>query len=56
MLGKNDLVDNLSRDLDFDRMTDATAHPDDQANRKHHLLKGPEEFREARVDRPKAKK
>lgn len=40
----------------IDRMADATAHPDDQARRKHRLLKGPEEFREARVDRPKAKK
>lgn len=40
----------------IDRMTDTTAHPDDQTNRKHRLLKGPEEFRDARVDRPKAKK
>jgi len=40
----------------IDRMADATAHPDDQASRKRRLLKGPEEFREARVDRPKAKK
>lgn len=40
----------------IDRMADETAHPDDQASRKHRLLKGPEEFREARVDRPKAKK
>ena len=38
----------------IDRMADPTAHPDDQASRKHRLLKGPEEFREARVDRPKA--
>lgn len=40
----------------IDRMTDTTAHPDDQASRKRRLLKGPEEFREVRVDRPKAKK
>ena len=40
----------------IDRMSDTTAHPDDQASRKHRLLKVPEEFREARVDRPKAKK
>jgi hypothetical protein len=39
----------------IDAMTDATAHADDQASRKRRLLKGPEEFREARVDRPKAK-
>ena len=40
----------------IDRMADTTAHPDDQASRKHRLLKGPEEFREARVDRLKPKK
>lgn len=40
----------------IDRMTDATAHPHDQASRKQRLLKGPEEFREARVDRPKGEK
>jgi hypothetical protein len=39
----------------IDRMTDTTANPDDQASRKRRLLKGPEEFREARVDRPKKK-
>ena len=38
-----------------DGLTDATAHPDDEVSRKRRLLKGPEEFREARVDRPKAK-
>jgi hypothetical protein len=39
----------------IDGMTDATAHPDDQVSRKRRLLKGPEEFREVRVDRPKSK-
>jgi hypothetical protein len=39
----------------IDAMTDATAPADDQASRKRRLLKGPEEFREARVDRPRAK-
>jgi hypothetical protein len=39
----------------IDGLTDATAHPDDQVSRKSRLLKGPEEFREVRVDRPKAK-
>lgn len=39
----------------IDKMTDAKAAPDDQASRKRRLLKGPEEFRELRVDRPKRK-
>jgi hypothetical protein len=39
----------------IDGMTDATAHPDDQISRKRRLLKGPEEFRNVRVDRPKSK-
>ena len=39
----------------IDRMTDTTTNPDDQARRKRRLLKGPEEFREVRVDRPKKK-
>lgn len=39
----------------IDKLTDAEAAPDDQASRKQRLLKGPEEFREARVDR-KSKK
>lgn len=38
-----------------DKMTDATASVQDQASRKRRLIKGPEEFREARVDTPKAK-
>ena len=40
----------------IDKLTDAKAAPDDQASRKRRLLKGPEEFRDARVDRAKAKK
>jgi hypothetical protein len=40
----------------IDGMTDATVLEEDQASRKQRLLKGPEEFRAARVDRPKAKK
>ncbi len=39
----------------IDRMGNSTATADEQASRKQRLLKGPEEFREARVDRPKAK-
>jgi len=40
----------------IDHLTDATAHADDQASRKRRLLKGPEEFREVRIDRLKVKK
>jgi hypothetical protein len=40
----------------IDRMTDTTASPDDQASRKRRLLKGPEEFRNVRVDRPNRKR
>jgi hypothetical protein len=39
----------------IDRMGNSTATAEEQANRKQRLLKGPEEFRGARVDRPKAK-
>ena len=38
-----------------DEMTDTTASAQDQASRKRRLIKGPEEFREARVDLEKAK-
>jgi hypothetical protein len=40
----------------IDKMGDPTAHPDEHAQRRRRLTKGPEEFREMRVDRPKAKK
>ena len=39
----------------IDRLADSGAPAEEQASRKRHLLKGPEEFREARIDRPKAK-
>ena len=39
----------------IDSLTVGTADADDQASRKRRLLKGPEEFRELRVDRLKAK-
>ncbi len=39
----------------IDRMSDPAVHPDEQAHRRRRLTKGPEEFREVRVDRPKAK-
>jgi hypothetical protein len=40
----------------IDNLADSAASAGDQASRKSRLLKGPEEFREARVDRPKARK
>jgi hypothetical protein len=39
----------------IDKMGDPTVHPDEHAQRRRRLTKGPEEFREVRVDRPKAK-
>jgi hypothetical protein len=40
----------------IDKMGDAAAHPEEHAQRSGRLTKGPEEFREVRVDRPKAKR
>ena len=40
----------------IDDLADGAASVGDRASRKRRLLKGPEEFREARVDRPKARK
>lgn len=39
----------------IDQMTDLSASANDQATRKQRLLKGPEEYRRARVDRPNRK-
>ncbi len=39
----------------LDRLADRSASAEEQATRKRQLLKGPEEFREARVDRSKKK-
>jgi hypothetical protein len=39
----------------IDKMTDATAPREEQEQRRRRLTKGPLEFREARVDQPKAK-
>ena len=39
----------------IDNLADGAASVGDRASRKRRLLKGPEEFREARVDRPKAR-
>ena len=39
----------------IDSLTADAANNDEKASRKRPLIKGPEEFQEARVDRPKAK-
>jgi hypothetical protein len=39
----------------IEKIVDPAAPADEQAHRKRRLLKGPEEFREARIDRPKRK-
>jgi hypothetical protein len=40
----------------IDRMIDPTAPPEERAQRRRRLTKGPIEFREARIDQPKTKK
>jgi len=40
----------------IDKMIDATTPPEERVQRRRQLIKGPSEFREARVDLPKAKK
>src|SRR5665811_1860134 len=47
-----------ARDLaavQIDRLADSGAPAEELASRKRRLLKGPEEFRDARIDRPKRK-
>ena len=39
----------------IDKIADPAAHPEEHAHRRRRLTKGPEEFQEVRVDRPKAK-
>jgi hypothetical protein len=39
----------------IDKMSDPAASTEERDERRHCLTKGPPEFREARVDRPKAK-
>ena len=39
----------------IDKIIDPAAHPDEHAQRRRRLTKGPEEFQELRVDRPKVK-
>jgi hypothetical protein len=40
----------------IDKMVDPTLHPEERAQRRRRLTKGPEEFREVRIDRPKKKR
>ena len=40
----------------IEKIVDPSAPPEERALRRHRLTKGPEEFRDVRVDRPKAKK
>jgi hypothetical protein len=40
----------------IDRLVDPAAPPEEKAVRKRRLIKGPSEFREARIDRPKKRK
>jgi hypothetical protein len=39
----------------IDKMVDPTLHPEERAQRRRRLTKGPEEFRDVRVDRLKKK-
>jgi hypothetical protein len=39
----------------IEKIADSSAPPEEQAQRRRRLVKGPEEFREARLDRPKTK-
>jgi hypothetical protein len=39
----------------IDRLHEAAASSDDKASRKRRLVKGPSEFRDVRVDRPRRK-
>jgi hypothetical protein len=40
----------------IDKIGDPAANPEERAQRRRRLTKGPEEFREVRVDRPKPKR
>jgi Winged helix DNA-binding domain len=48
-------IDSLTAET-TDSLTAETTDNNEKANRKRRLIKGPEEFREVRVDRPNAKK
>ena len=52
--GRRSRAQELARDA-IDKMIDPAASPEERAQRRRRLTKGPTEFREARVDQPKAK-
>lgn len=39
----------------IDKIADPTAHPEERVQRQRRLTRGPEQFQEVRIDRPKAK-
>ena len=53
--GRRSRAQELARNA-IEKMIDPTASPDERAQRRRRLTKGPSEFREDRVDLPKAKK
>jgi hypothetical protein len=52
--GRGSRAQELARNV-IEKMIDPTASPDERAQRRRRLTKGPPEFREDRVDLPKAK-
>ena len=52
--GRRSRAQELARNV-IEKMIDPTASPDERAQRRRRLTKGPPEFREDRVDLPKAK-
>jgi hypothetical protein len=52
--GRRGRAQELARDA-IEKMGDPTASPEERAQRRRRLTKGPLEFREDRVDLPKAK-
>ena len=51
--GRRTRAKELARDA-IEKMGDPTASPEERDQRRRRLTKGPTEFREARVDQPKA--
>jgi hypothetical protein len=52
--GRRTRAQDLAKDA-IEKMADPAASPEERAHRRRRLTKGPEEFREARVDQPKRK-
>jgi hypothetical protein len=52
--GRRTRAQDLAKDA-IEKMADSAASPEERAQRRRRLTKGPEEFREVRVDQPKAK-